>query len=120
MLRRKKMTSSYKLIFLSAIIFVSLYSLLVFGFSDATKNKARIVGRHVHFFYQLESLVFGSFDDIREVPYPPSRVSAFQAPVKIPVDIKNRKNAQAECNNQAKMRNETSSQKATNIITHSR
>ena len=48
---------------------------------------ARIVGRHVHFFYQLESLVFGSFDDIREVPYPPSRISAFQAPVKIPVDI---------------------------------
>ncbi len=106
MLLRKMMNSSYTYIFKSAIIFVSLYSLLVSGFSDATKNKTRIVGRHVHFFYQLESLVFSSFDNIREVPYPPSRVSAFQALVEIPVDIKNRKNAKPNATIK-EMRNET-------------
>lgn len=100
------MNSSYTYFIKSAIIFVSLYSLLVSGFSDATKNKTRIVGRHVHFFYQLESLVFSSFDNIREVPYPPSRVSAFQALVEIPVDIKNRKNAKPNATIK-EMRNET-------------
>jgi hypothetical protein len=53
-------------------------------FEDTSKNQARVVGRHVYLFHQLESLLLGSFNDVRQVPNPPVRVPGFQASIETP------------------------------------